>query len=177
MQRPIEIRVADQADFSLLSDLGRRAFQEAFGRYNDPGDLQTYLDLAFHPETIRIQLQNPLYTYIIATWDKVPVAYAKLYRGECPHPIQGKSCIQLERIYALQSYVGRKVGKSLMEQCVEIARTENIKYIWLTVWQQNEIAITFYKKWHFEVVGTKKFVIGKEVNDDYVMSLDVNKIQ
>ncbi|HEX5002177.1 MAG TPA: GNAT family N-acetyltransferase [Bacteroidia bacterium] len=177
MQHAIVINVAEKADYKLLADLGRRAFEEAFGRFNDPGDLQTYLDLAFHPETIRSQLQNPLYTFLLATWDEEPVGYAKLFRGECPEPVRVKSCIQLERIYALQSYVGRKVGKSLMEHCVEIAKAEHFERIWLTVWQQNEVAITFYKKWHFEVVGTKKFTIGKEINDDYIMSLDVNKIQ
>ena len=169
----IEVREAVAGDFELLADLGRRAFYEAFGKYNDEADMQVYLDLAFNSEIIRSQLQDKNVIYFIATFDTLPVGYAKLKRNSAPKELEGAPCIQLERIYALQDYIGKKIGKALMEVCIQTARNEKCKYLWLGVWQQNDTAITFYKKWGFEIIGFKQFIIGKEVNEDFVMSLEL----
>jgi len=170
----ISIRTANPNEFELLSTLGRRAFYEAFGGHNDPQDMQAYLDLAFNPETIKKQLEDPDVIYFIASFQDEPVGYAKLKRNSIPTELNGKKCIQLERIYALQAYIGKKIGKALMELCLETSRSEKFDFIWLGVWQQNERAITFYKQWGFEVIGYKQFIIGNEVNDDFVMTLKLD---
>ena len=169
----ITIRSANQSEFELLSILGRRAFYEAFGGHNDPQDMQAYLDLAFSPDTIRKQLEDPDVIYFIACYQDDPVGYAKLKRNTAPPELNEKKCVQLERIYALQAYIGKKIGKALMEKCLETAREENFEYMWLGVWQENERAISFYKQWGFEVIGFKQFIIGNEVNDDFVMALKI----
>ena len=167
----IAIRNASVSDFELLATLGRRAFFEAFGRYNDPGDMQSYLDSAFDPDIIRKQLEDPDVIYFIASYDGVDVGYSKLKRNSIPKELLDSKSIQLERIYALQSYLGKNVGKELMEKCLETAMSENFECLWLGVWQKNERAINFYKKWGFEVIGLKQFKIGKEISDDFVMAL------
>ena len=136
-------------------------------------DMQAYLDLAFHPETIKTHLADPDITFLIAFFKGDPVGYSKLKRNSFPPELVNKRCIQLERIYALQAFVGKKIGKALMEACLKIAKEENFESIWLSVWQDNQIAIKFYKQWGFKVIGYKQFVIGKEINDDYVMALEI----
>lgn len=169
----IEIRKAHPSEYEMLASLGRRAFQEAFGEYNSMEDMQAYLDLAFHPETIKTHLADPDITFLIAFFKGDPVGYSKLKRNSFPPELVNKRCIQLERIYALQAFVGKKIGKALMEACLKIAKEENFESIWLSVWQDNQIAIKFYKQWGFKVIGYKQFVIGKEINDDYVMALEI----
>lgn len=167
----IAIRTAHKNDYKLLADLGRRAFQEAFGEHNDPADMQTYLDLAFHPDTVANQLNDDNVSYLIALYKDEPVGYAKLKRNSVPPEWANENCIQLERIYALKAFIGKKIGKALMEESIKIAKQQGFNSIWLSVWQENKVAIDFYKKWGFTVIGYKKFVIGKEVNDDFVMGL------
>ena len=167
----IQTRLAHLSENQLLADLGRRAFYEAFHQYNDPADMQAYLDLAFHPDALKQALEDPAVTFIIASWDAEPVGYAKLKRCAGPKELEGHRALMLERIYALQAFVGKKVGKMLMEHCIRIANEEGFEYLWLGVWQQNERAISFYKRFGFHVIGTKQFIIGNEVNDDYVMAL------
>ncbi|MBP9083429.1 MAG: GNAT family N-acetyltransferase [Bacteroidia bacterium] len=171
----ITIKEVGPAHFEMLAELGRKAFYEAFSEHNDPDDMQAYLDLAFNPETIKKQLEDPAVTYLVAYWKDLPVGYAKLKQSDVPEKLAGKSAIQLERIYALQEFVGKKVGKALMEACIRIAKSHNYDAMWLGVWQQNDRAISFYKKWGFTIIGTKQFIIGKDVNDDFVMSLDLNQ--
>jgi ribosomal protein S18 acetylase RimI-like enzyme len=169
----IELRYANSSDSEMLAVLGRRAFYEAFGAHNDPEDMQAYLDLAFHPDQISKQLSDPEVIYMVAYYHDEPVGYAKLKRHSSPPELSGESCMQLERIYALQAFIGKKIGKALMEECVRKSRDEGCRYLWLGVWQQNQRAIAFYRKWNFKVIGYKKFIIGKEVNDDFIMALDL----
>ena len=170
----IAVRVALPEDFEVVSALGRRAFYEAFGEYNKPEDMQAYLDLSFNPEAIKQQLEDPQIIFFIAAYHDDPVGYAKLKRNSAPPELEGKKCIQLERIYALKAYIGKKVGKALMEKCLEATREEKYEYLWLGVWQQNQRAIDFYKKFELETIGVKKFKIGNQITDDYVMALKVN---
>lgn len=169
----IEVRGASVSDYEMLASLGRKAFQEAFGQYNDPGDMQAYLDLSFDPERIKKQLQDPSVIYLLAYFHGDPVGYTKLVRHSVTDSVAQPKQIQLERIYALGAYVGKKIGKAMMLHALECARSEGFQYIWLGVWQQNERAIKFYKDFGFEIIGVKQFIIGEEVNDDYVMGRSV----
>jgi ribosomal protein S18 acetylase RimI-like enzyme len=170
----VEIQIATANDTDLLASLGRRAFYEAFGQYNDPADMQAYLDLAFNPENIRSQINDSGNTFLIASLHQEPVGYAKLKRNSTVPELKSASVIHLERIYALQEFIGKKVGKSLMEACLEISRKEGYEKMWLSVWQENKTAIAFYEKWGFKVIGYKQFIIGQEVNEDFVMCMDIN---
>ncbi len=175
MTDKLKIQLAHPTDFDLLATLGRKAFQEAFGAYNPPDDLQAYLDLSFHPETIKKQLEDPNVIYLIANYENEAIGYAKLKKNNAPPELTGMACMQLERIYTLTVYLGKKVGKVLMEECIRIAENEKNEYLWLSVWQQNKRAIDFYVRWGFEIIGYKKFVIGKEINDDFVMALHLTE--
>jgi ribosomal protein S18 acetylase RimI-like enzyme len=166
----IEVKKASVSDSQLLALLGRRAFQEAFGQFNDPTDMQAYLDLSFHQDRIKSQLEDPAVIYLTAYYQGDPVGYAKLVRGsKTSQADSAKRQIQMERIYALGAYVGKKVGKTLMIESIQIAKSEGYEYMWLGVWQENKRAIDFYRAFGFEIIGVKQFVIGNEVNDDYVM--------
>lgn len=171
----ITVRNGSEVDFQLLSTLGRRAFQEAFGKYNDAGDMQAYLDLAFNSDKIKEELLNRSITYYIASYQEIPVGYAKLNIDAVYPDLPVDAQIQLERIYVLDAFTGKKVGKALMEKCIQHAVNIGKEFIWLSVWQQNKKAINFYKKWNFKIIGNKKFVLGKEVNNDFVMALQLLK--
>ncbi|MBL0342399.1 MAG: GNAT family N-acetyltransferase [Bacteroidetes bacterium] len=176
MKEKLRIRLAQISDYTMLANLGRKAFYEAFGEFNDAADMQAYLDLAFNPEAIKLQLQDPDITYLVADLGNEPVGYAKLKRNSAPPELKDVNCIQLERIYTLKAFFGKHVGKALMIECIEIAKREKRKSIWLSVWQENKRAIDFYLLWKFKVIGFKQFVIGNEVNDDFVMAKNLDEL-
>ena len=41
--------------------------------------------------------------------------------------------------------------------------------VWLGVWENNEAGQSFYRKWGFDAVGTKEFVVGDDAQTDIVM--------
>jgi ribosomal protein S18 acetylase RimI-like enzyme len=56
-----------------------------------------------------------------------------------------------------------------MRACLEEARKMGHATIWLGVWEKNERAIRFYDKWGFRKIGEKQFVLGRDVQTDFIM--------
>ena len=58
-------------------------------------------------------------------------------------------------------------------QVIDIAKKKQKKYIWLGVWNENTNAIAFYKKMGFVIFDRHTFTIGKDVQEDYLMRLEI----
>lgn len=166
------IKQATTTEAQLLTDLGARAFLEAYSDVKAAKDLNDYIKTAFIKEQIEASIKNNEAVFLIAYIDDIAVGYVKL-RWDRSHPnlsLQDKN-MELERIYVLRDYWKNKVGAALMLQAIEIAKKGNYHYLWLGVWQQNNRAIDFYLKMGFEIFGTKKFYVGEEENDDFVLRI------
>ncbi|HKR06534.1 MAG TPA: GNAT family N-acetyltransferase [Bacteroidia bacterium] len=169
------LRIAGIKDSKLLSELGKICFSEAFGRNNSADDLKNYLAESFKEDEIKSELENKNITYLIAVDENnESVGYAKLNREEKPEELNNALSIQLQRIYVRQKIKGKKIGALMMQKCMDIAKNENRKFIWLTVWEENKSAIDFYFKWGFEICGHRYFRIGKKIDDDFMMKKELS---
>ena len=65
-----------------------------------------------------------------------------------------KDAGEIDAIYVLSEYYGRKVGYRLMNEA--ISRLSEYKTIFLWVFEKNERAIDFYHKYGFEFDGSKR---------------------
>jgi diamine N-acetyltransferase len=86
--------------------------------------------------------------------------------------LQGNNnSLEIERIYVLQEFQGKKVGQMLFGKAVEIAKQKNADYIWLGVWEKNIKAIRFYEKNGFVPFGKHLFKLGDDEQTDIMMKL------
>jgi ribosomal protein S18 acetylase RimI-like enzyme len=51
--------------------------------------------------------------------------------------------------------------------------TDDCDCLWLGVWEHNPRAITFYRKFGLEVVGTHAFMLGLDRQRDLIMSVKI----
>ena len=167
------VRVAEAVDASLLAELGRRMFFDAFAKDNAPEDMEAYLTASFRPEQQAKELADPQTTFLILEDVGVPVGYARLRIGEAPAVITGKRPIEIVRFYAVKEWIGRGVGMALMLVCLSMAKEKGCDTIWLDVWEKNPRAIAFYKKWGFTIVGKQEFILGSDVQQDLLMQRSV----
>lgn len=165
----VSIRRALIADASLLADIGRRSFDEAFTPTNDAQSMSEYMDQAFNAEVQAEELADPDNQFFIADIDGTAAGYAMLRAGSVEPGITGDKPIELVRLYALQSWLGRGVGAALMDHCLTIARASDHDIIWLGVWEFNPRAQAFYRKYGFEEVGTHVFHLGPEAQTDLLL--------
>ncbi|MEO8074534.1 MAG: GNAT family N-acetyltransferase, partial [Acidobacteriota bacterium] len=150
---------------------GWQSFDEAFADNpkNHPDDMQIYMNQAFSPETIEADLRDEKTIYLIVESGGETVGYAKIQFDAREDCVSGEKVLELCRLYALDKFIGKGVGKSLMMEIFKIAGEKNYDTIWLGVWEFNYRAREFYKKFGFEKCGEHIFQLGSDPQIDWVM--------
>jgi ribosomal protein S18 acetylase RimI-like enzyme len=156
-----EIRHATPADAAALAALALETFVDAFGADNRPEDIADYTSEAFGEEQQRREIENPdIVTLLVDS-----IAYTQIRRTpDSPH---GE--VELARFYVHRAHHGRGVAQTLMDSVIDHARGMGAKSLWLGVWERNARAIAFYRKCGFVQCGTQPFLLGSDLQTDWVM--------
>ena len=171
----ISIRQATTDDAKLLTELSYTTFWDAFSNHpkNAPDDLAHYMRQAFNIDQISAELSQPKSVFLIAQIDDKPAGYAKLNLDAVEHGIAAKRPIELARLYSCHEYIGRGVGRELMNACFELASERGHDVMWLGVWEYNPRAQRFYEKNGFQVVGRHIFQLGADPQTDLLMQKEL----
>lgn len=167
----IKIRTATLSDSEILAEIARKSFYDAFADHpkNAPGDMQSYMDGAFTVEAISAELSDKDSIFFVAEIENKIVGYAKLKQNSREEEISGENPIELVRLYSLNEFIGKGVGKSLMLKCLDFAKEKGHDIIWLGVWEYNYNAQKFYAKFGFEKCGEHIFQLGSDPQTDWLM--------
>ncbi len=166
----INIIQADVSHAPLLTSISLQSFREAFEKDNNPDDFKAYVDEAFREEQILKDLKEPGSIFYIAYCNGEVVGYARLRAStEVNDKFPGKKLIELHRLYSLGKYIGRGIGKALMNHCLQEAKHKGFDVIWLGVWEHNDHALGFYKSFGFEKFGSHVFMVGNDPQTDYLL--------
>lgn len=171
----LQIKQASIADVDILMQLSIETFNDTFAAYNTQEDMQMYITQNFSRDVLFAELNNSSENFfIIATYNNTPAGYMKL-RLPLEHyaALKYKKCIELERIYVLKNFQGTGLGYSLMQHAIEFGKANGFDTLWLGVWNRNEKAIKFYHRYGFEVFGEHEFILGKDVQTDHLMKIDL----
>jgi diamine N-acetyltransferase len=159
----LQIRKASIEDAPLISLLARITFTETFGFcFRDNQDLLNYFDKTFPVSKISSGIAKENNVFWIAFWDDLPIGYAKLKKKSKSDFIHSDNVSQLQKIYVLKDFISRKIGYQLLLEIFEEVKKLNASFLWLSVWDNNERAISFYRKSGFVETGKHTFDIGKE---------------
>ncbi len=169
----IEIRLASHEDAKILAHLSGQTFSETFAHLNSAEDMKAYLTTQCNAETLADELRDPASLFFLAYTNNEPVGFAKLRRTKIPDEVKESNAIEIQRLYVLKKMIGKKIGKYLMEKCIERARFENFKTVWLGVWEHNYHAIAFYRQFGFETCGTQIFELGQDRQTDLIMKKNI----
>lgn len=170
----ISIRLATSGDVQLLAGLGVQTFYDTFAEVNTKSDMDLYLQKNFNEAQVTSELNDADNTFLIAESNGMAAGYAKLRRSTAPEDLKGQNAIELERLYASREFIGKSVGKLLMERCLSMAKEQRFGTVWLGVWEHNHRAIAFYEKCGFERFGTHPFMLGTDLQTDNMMKKDVS---
>ena len=164
----LHIRRAFTDDAQLLSALSAVTFFDTFNGTCTDEDIQGFIETCFNPEQVYKELQDTNDFYFIAFIDKDAVGYIRLKEEVSDVEVINKNRgIELKRIYVLKEYHSQKIGAELMAFALDFATEKNYELIWLGVWEHNEKAKAFYKKFGFEDTGvTHLFPIGNTPQTD-----------
>jgi diamine N-acetyltransferase len=169
MPSPVAIRQATVQDAELLARLGTALFLQTFAHQNTPEDMAAYLASAFSPVLQAAELDQPGTLFLIASVGDVPAGYAHLAVTEPVECVDALKPVELVRFYVDAAWHGQGLSHTLMEDLLDRAAAQGHDRLWLGVWEKNARAISFYRKHGFEVVGSKDFLLGADLQTDLVM--------
>ena len=168
----IIVRVATDGDIGALAKLAERAFRDAYASQNDAQDIEDYVDKTLSPQKFRGDFEDSKNIFLVAVLrDEERLAgYAKLRDGASHARSNTDRSIEVERLYVDSILIGKGVGATMMQACLDTARSLGKEEIWLGVWEHNQRAIDFYRRWEFSVVGEHRFTLGSDIQTDLIMS-------
>ena len=165
----ISIRSVSHQDIRQLQQIGRQTFSETFSASNTEANMQTYLEEGFADEKLLAELNNPGSEFYFAELEGTVIGYLKLNAGQSQTELKEDKALEIERIYVLKAYHGKKVGQLLYDKAMQVAEQKKADYVWLGVWEENTRAIRFYKKNGFAEFDKHRFKLGNDVQTDIMM--------
>ncbi len=171
MSESVVIREASFEDAPRIASLAQRTFLAAFLAHNDPMDMHSYVQEALSVMKISQELVEEGSVFFVAESkiDRAMVGYAKLRPGADDVPNLGPAPVELQRIYLDENAIGKGIGTALMKRCLSRAIADGYRTLWLGVWEENHLALSFYRKWGFEVIGEHVFRLGTDDQVDLVL--------
>jgi diamine N-acetyltransferase len=168
------IRQAIAADAERLSSFAVEAFRDTYEKHNTPADMERYTAEAFTAEQLAAAIADGGGAILLAERADDAglvhlVGYAHL-ASSAPPPGVGPAPVELKRLYVGRQWHGQRVAQMLMDATLDAARKRGAQTLWLGVWERNARAIAFYAKCGFAPAGELSFVLGEDVQRDWLLS-------
>lgn len=167
----MNIRKVTLDDIEQLQQIGRQTFSETFSSSNAEENMATYLAEGFSDEKLMEELNNKSSEFYFALSENEVIGYLKINFGQSQTELQDNTALEIERIYVIKEFHGKKVGQILYDKAIEIAKQKNADYVWLGVWEENPRAISYYKKNGFVEFDRHIFKLGGDEQTDIMMKL------
>jgi diamine N-acetyltransferase len=182
----IIIRRVNAGELDALVKISRQTFHETFSEVNTEENMNRYLDESLSHRKLQTELENENSEFYFAIqiinndFSKAErtneaseqiIGYLKLNFGDAQTELNNEKAIEIERIYVLKEFHGKKVGQLLYNKAIEVAQERNADFVWLGVWEENHKAINFYKKNGFLEFDQHKFILGDDEQTDLMMKL------
>jgi len=167
------IRKVTPNDIDEFQIISRKTFIETFSAANTEENMKKYLEDGFSKEKLAAELNDPHSEFYFAVLANTIIGYLKLNFGPSQTELKDHGAEEIERIYVLKEFHGKKIGQLLYDKAMQIARQKNIHYVWLGVWEKNIRAINFYKKNGFVEFDKHLFKLGNDEQTDIMMKLQL----
>jgi ribosomal protein S18 acetylase RimI-like enzyme len=161
--KPVSILKLNSENLDILVEISQTTFYETFAAYNTDEDINLYLSKDLSLEVLRNEMNVENSHFYFAYLENELTGYLKLNKFSRE--------LEIERIYVLQKFQGKKIGLAMMKYAFNEAKASNVSKIWLGVWEHNKKAIEFYTKLGFQIKGEKTFLLGNDKQRDLIMEL------
>jgi len=175
MQPPFTLRLATPSDAPALAAFAARTFSDTYRELDDPADIADYTAKHFNVPAVSAVLADPACTTLLVHEGDALAGYAVLAFSEPPDGVDGPAPLELSRFYLSGPYIGRGLGRQLMQAVHDHARRLGARMLWLGVYDKNLRAVRFYERAGFRKVGDKAFEFGSQVYLDPLYAAPVRE--
>lgn len=145
------------------------SYTDTFADSNTPENLKAFFESTYNLPQLEREFHESGSKLYLALDETEVVGFVRLRQSNEVVSYLGENTIELQRLYVLTSAQGKSVGKLLMEQSLDYARTNKFEWIWLGVWEKNYKAQKFYERWGFERFSEHTFWMGDDPQVDWLL--------
>ena len=165
------IKECSLEDIEKVKYISEKTFYETFSEDNTEENMENYLKENFSYDKMTSEISNTYSKFYIVESNDEVVAYMKINFDKAQTEEGYNNTIEVQRIYVLEDFKGKRIGKALIQKAIEIGKESNVDYLWLGVWEHNIKAIGFYEKLGFKKFDTHIFKLGDDEQVDHLMKL------
>lgn len=170
----IELEKIGINDCNQLQKISKQTFFETFSTSNSEENMQNYIAERFSSDKLYNELSDENSEFYFAKIGNAIIGYLKLNFGVSQTELKDLKAAEIERIYVLKEFHGKRIGQILCDKAIEIAKQKKVNFVWLGVWEENLKAINFYKKNGFVEFHKHIFKLGKDEQTDIMMKLKLD---
>lgn len=170
----LDIRTATVEDAVLIAEISHQTFYETFAADNRQEDMDKFLNEQFTKGKLMLEVGARENTFLIAYAENEVAGYVKLRDAQVPFSLKSRNALEIARIYSMTHLIGRGVGRALMQASLELAKERGKEVVWLGVWERNTRAIDFYTRWGFYKFDETDFLLGDDVQRDWLMRKELS---
>lgn len=166
----VRYRDAVESDAEALAAFARESWVATFGHLPyPPADLEGYLAKNYGPQIQRAEIADPDVRYRLALDEQGIAGYCMM--GVISMPVERDGALELHRLYLHERAKGAGVADALIADCVAWARGKGARWLYLSVWENNERAQRFYRRHGFEEFSEWDFMVGETADRDLIWRL------
>ncbi|MDR3694620.1 GNAT family N-acetyltransferase [Mucilaginibacter sp.] len=167
----VTIRKCSNNDIPLLLDIAIRSYRETYEYlWDDKGD--AYISRFYSKEILEREIAIEGIGYFLVYHGSAPAGYFKTTENALT-PDENKDCLEIEKIYFLNKFKRKGIGKQAMLFIENLARVQHKSLIWLKV-MESSIAIPFYHAHGFTQVKSTRLDY-PQMKDEYRNILTLTK--
>ena len=164
----INIRIASTDDALLIATISRQTFYDTYAAENTAENMEKFLTLQFNEEKLIKEVGADGNYFYLAYIKNTIAGYIKIKEAVHPNSTE-RNPIELSRIYVCKGFIGKAVGRALMQTAIDFAKERGKDCLWLIVWKENKKALRFYQSFQFEIFAENIFILGDDHQSDWVM--------
>jgi ribosomal protein S18 acetylase RimI-like enzyme len=164
----VTYRDATPDDAEAIADFARETWTATFGHLYPPEDLNAFLAAKYGADIQRREMAEGS-RYLLA-FDEAGIAgYCMM--GALDMPVDDPRALELHRLYVHERAKGAGVAQNLMDEVIAWARGKGAPALYLSVWENNERAQRFYRRYGFADYSEWDFMVGTVADRDFIWRL------
>ena len=161
-------------DLNDLRSISIETFKQTFAAQNTRENIRLHLKNKISIKQLKNEICNPNSKFYFIYQKNKIIGYFKLnFNDSQREKIYLHNGFEIERIYLISKFQGKGLGKKILTKILNMGEEMGYKKVWLGVWENNFRAIRFYKKYGFKKFGSHNFLLGNDLQTDYLLVMDI----
>lgn len=170
----MKIKKCSLDDILDLQKIYRQTFFETFSEQNSEENMRIFLDKAYSEEKLKSEIEDKESETFLAVENQKILGVLKINTENAETESGLENSLEIQRIYILKESKGLGIGTVFMNLAEKKARELGVSFIWLGVWEKNFPAQKFYTDKGFRKFSEHAFVLGDDVQTDFLMRKELS---